>query len=171
MAPEVLDEGALAWLQGHLWILSGLHGCLRPLDAVMPYRLEMGARLSMPSRADGSPVAARNLYEFWGDAIARRIADEPGGVTVVNLASVEYADAVLPRLGDEAAVVTCIFGEGLRAGKPVQRSTASKAARGSMVRWMAEHGVTEPDGLAGFDVGYALDEGLSEPGRLVFMRR
>lgn len=63
MAPDVLDAAALEWLQGHLWVLSALYGCVRPFDAVQPYRLEMGAKLSV----DGE----KNLYAFWGDSIAR----------------------------------------------------------------------------------------------------
>lgn len=175
MAPEVMDEEALAWLAGHLWILSGLYGCVRPFDAVTPYRLEMGAKLAV----DG----ARDLYAFWGDKLARAIegtgsgGDAAGGgdaedrnaaagagagsVTVVNLASVEYARAVLPHLSPSARVVTCIFGEALRGGKPVQRATASKIARGSMVRWMAEHGVSDARELVRFDVGYRLAPELS----------
>lgn len=182
MAPEVLDEEALSWLQGHLWILSGLYGCVRPFDAVQPYRLEMGAKLAV----DG----AANLYAFWGDALARAVcgyADEEaaarvgtppnaaapsastlpgataphGGACVVNLASVEYSKAVLPHLDEGSRYVTCIFGEDLRAGKPVQRSTASKTARGSMVRWMAENRIEDPAELVRFDVGYAFSADLS----------
>lgn len=175
MAPEVMDEEALAWLAGHLWILSGLYGCVRSFDAVTLYRLEMGAKLAV----DG----ARDLYAFWGDKLARAIegtgsgrnaagggdAEDrnaaagagAGSVTVVNLASVEYARAVLPHLSPSARVVTCIFGEALRGGKPVQRATASKIARGSMVRWMAEHGVSDARELERFDVGYRLAPELS----------
>lgn len=152
MAPEVMDEDALAWLAGHLWILSGFYGCVRPFDAVAPYRLEMGAKLAV----DG----ARDLYAFWGNKLAHAIEGD-GTVTVVNLASVEYARAVLPHLSPSTQVVTCIFGEALRGGKPVQRATASKIARGSMVRWMAEHGVTDARGLERFDVGYCLAPELS----------
>ena len=165
MAPEVLDEEALSWLQSHLWILSGMYGCVRPFDAMQPYRLEMGAKLSV----DG----AANLYSFWGGALARAVCgrmdeDAPaqlgaphGGTCVVNLASVEYAKAVLLHLDEDSRYVTCIFGEDLRAGKPVQRSTASKTARGSMVRWMAENRIEDPAELVRFDVGYAFSADLS----------
>ena len=165
MAPEVMGFSELEWLQEHLWILSGFYGCVRPFDAVQPYRLEMGARLAV----DG----ARDLYAFWGDEIARAVCagDEP--VDVVNLASVEYAKATLPHLPAKATAVTCIFGEELRAGKPVQRATASKIARGSMVRWMAEHTVEDVRDLTRFDVGYAFAPDLSDAdaGTLVFMRQ
>ena len=164
MAPEVMGFDELAWLQEHLWVLSGLYGCVRPFDAVEPYRLEMGAKLAV----DG----ARDLYAFWGPDIARAICDgQP--TTLVNLASVEYARAVLPHMPADSAVVTCIFGEELRAGKPVQRATASKIARGSMVRWMAEHGIKDAADLTRFDVGYRYSPELSTQGTahetLVFM--
>ena len=173
LAPEVLDLDALTWLQEHLWIVSGFYGCVRPFDAVEPYRLEMGARLAV----DG----ARDLYAFWGDRIARTItAHQPitpvpnGGQTVVNLASVEYAKAVLPHLSSDTQIITCIFGEELRDGKPVQRATASKIARGSMVRWMAEHSCADAAELTAFNVGYRFAPELSDQdgraSRLVFLR-
>ena len=65
MAPEVMDSAQLAWLQDHLWIISGLYGCVRPFHGVSPYRLEMGARLSV----DG----ARDLYAFWGIGLRRQL--------------------------------------------------------------------------------------------------
>lgn len=188
LAPEVLDLDALTWLQEHLWILSGFYGCVRPFDAVQPYRLEMGARLAV----DG----ARDLYTFWGDRIAQAVTTHQpitpvpndghqpitpipnGRQTVVNLASVEYAKAVLPHLSPSTHVVACIFGEELRNGKPVQRATASKIARGSMVRWMAERGCSDAAELTSFDVGYRFAPELSEQdgergnriSKLVFMR-
>ncbi len=194
MAPEVMDEAALAWLQEHLWVLSALYGCMRPFDAVQPYRLEMGAKLAVGD--------AKNLYTFWGDALARAICGDPcatrppahreagdaaspevppagdpdrGSTCIVNLASVEYAKAVLPHLPKQLPVATCVFSSSLRNGKPVQKSTESKAARGTMVRWMAEVGAKGLDDLKRFDVGFRFAPELSnESGprqTLVFMKR
>ena len=194
MAPGVLDDRALAWLQQHLWILSGLYGCVRPFDAVQPYRLEMGAKLAVGD--------AKNLYTFWGDALARAVCGDPcatrpsahreagdaaspeippagdpdrGSTCIVNLASVEYAKAVLPHLPKQLPVATCVFSSSLRNGKPVQKSTESKAARGTMVRWMAEVGAKGLDDLKRFDVGFRFAPELSnESGprqTLVFMKR
>lgn len=196
LAPEVMGFDELEWLERHLWIVSALYGCVRPFDAVEPYRLEMGAKLAVGG--------ARDLYAFWGGDIAEaivdgaravRVIDETGttsaakekvsaagdntddavdAVTVVNLASVEYAKAVLPHLGPNTRSVTCIFGEALKGGKPVQRATASKIARGSMVRWMAEHRVESARELVRFDVGYRFAPELSARGgtqeTLVFLR-
>lgn len=161
MAPEVMDSAQLAWLQDHLWILSGLYGCVRPFHAVEPYRLEMGAKLAVDD--------ARDLYAFWGDKLARAIAPAGSNATIVNLASAEYAKAVLPRLTTDVTVVTCLFGEGIRNGKPIQRSTASKKARGSMVRWMAKNGLEDAGRLTEFNIGYRHAPELSYPGTLVFI--
>lgn len=194
MAPGVLDERALAWLQEHLWILSGLYGCARPFDAVQPYRLEMGAKLAVGD--------AKNLYAFWGDALACAVCGDPcavrpsahreagdatrpevppagdpdrGSACIVNLASVEYAKAVLPHLADHIPIVTCVFSSSLRNGKPVQKSTESKAARGTMVRWMAEMGAEGPDDLKRFDMGFRFAPELSNENgprqTFVFMKR
>lgn len=161
MAPEVMDAAQLDWLQDHLWILSGLYGCVRPFHAVEPYRLEMGAKLAVDD--------ARDLFAFWSDKLARAIAPAGSNTTIVNLASVEYAKAVLPCLTTDATVVTCLFGEDVRNGKPIQRSTASKKARGSMVRWMAENKLEDVSGLTAFDVGYRHVPELSPAGTLVFI--
>ena len=73
---------------------------------------------------------------------------------IVTLASVEYAKAILPYTAPTAQIVTCVFGEDLRGGKPVQRATASKIARGSMVRWMAEQHIERAEDLTRFNIGY-----------------
>ena len=164
MAPEVMEEGQLAWLDEHLRILSGFYGMLRPLDGVVPYRLEMQARLAV----DG----ARDLYGFWGSALYDALAAELGAEgTIVNVASVEYARAVTPWVRDDGPqVLTCLFGE-VRNGRLRQASTEAKAARGTFVRWCAEQGVGGVEELRGFDQrGYALDEPRFDGQTLVFVR-
>lgn len=161
MAPEVMDDEQLTWLQTHLWILSGLYGCVRPFHGVEPYRLEMGAKLATDD--------ARDLYAFWGNRLACAIAPTGSNATIVNLASVEYAKAVLPHLAGDVTVVTCLFGEGVRNGKPIQRSTASKKARGSMVRWMADNKLEDANELTAFNVGYRHVPELSNKSTLVFL--
>lgn len=160
LAPQVMDRAQLVYTQEHLRILSGLYGVLGPLDAVCPYRLEMQAKLSGPWGGD--------VYAFWGARLAERLARECD--TLVNVASVEYARAVLPHLPERTRVVTCLFGE-LRDGRLRQRATEAKRARGMFCRWCAEQGIEDWERLSGFsEAGYALDRGLSAPDRLVFIR-
>ncbi len=163
LAPGVMTADQLDYLQERLRILSGFYGVLRPFDGVVPYRLEMQAKLAVGG--------ARDLYGFWGDALYRAIAAETD--LIVNLASVEYAKAVVPyaeRAG--IRVATCLFGGIDGRGRFVQRATAAKAARGSMVRWCAERGVGRVDDLRAFDVGgYVYNEERSNADTLVFVQR
>lgn len=162
LAPRVMDETSLAWLDAHLRILSGFYGVLRPFDGVVPYRLEMGAKLSLGSAAD--------LYAYWGPSLYEALAEECD--TIVNLASVEYARAVTPWVrADGPQLLTCLFGSVRDDGKLIQRSTEAKAARGTFVRWCAERGVQSSDDLPLFDErGYTLDEARSDARTLVFVR-
>ena len=162
LAAEVMSERELSWLDGHLRILSGFYGMLRPLDGVVPYRLEMQARLAVGG--------TRNLYEFWGDTLYESLAAE-GCDTIVNVASVEYARAVTPWVrSDGPQVLTCLFGI-LRDGRLRQPATEAKAARGTFVRWCAERGVEGTSCLHDFsERGYALDETRSDEHTLVFVR-
>ena len=122
-----LDDAALDWAQGHLCVLSGLYGVLRPLDLMQPYRLEMGTRLPTERGKD--------LYAFWGDAITdylnSRLADEADPV-LVNLASQEYFKSV-DRKTLRARVIECVF-EDFKGGKYKIISFNAKRARGLMAR-------------------------------------
>ena len=161
LAPQVMDEQSLAYLEEHLRILSGFYGVLRPSDGVVPYRLEMQARLDV----DGS----RDLYGYWGATIAKTLRAETD--TVINVASVEYAKAVTPYAPDLGMrVVTCLFCQRDK-GRLVQRSTEAKATRGTFVRWCAETGISNVDDVALFcERGYSLDQSESSTDRLVFVR-
>jgi cytoplasmic iron level regulating protein YaaA (DUF328/UPF0246 family) len=141
LAIESMTKAQVAFAQQHVRILSGLNGLLRPLDAIKPYRLEMGTKLKT---GGGS-----NLYEFWGDDICEAIArdvealTEDEGKFVVNVASQEYYKSVgdkrLKALG--VRVVTCVF-----PGPAVY----AKGARGAMCRHVVVNEVTDVEGLKAF---------------------
>ena len=160
MAPNVMEQGQLDFLQAHLRILSGFYGLLRPFDGVVPYRLEMQAGLSAAGH--------RDLYGFWGDRLARSLREEAGWI--LNLASREYSRAVSPFLPAALPFRTCVFGERI-GGRVVEKGTLCKMARGRMVRWLAEEGVTAPEDLRGFqELGYRYAPEESSPDGLVFLR-
>lgn len=159
MAPGVMETAHLDYLREHLRILSGFYGLLRPFDSVTPYRLEMQTRLSV----DG----CRDLYQFWGDRLARQLASETN--FVLNLASKEYSKAVEPHLPKRVRFLTCTFGE-WKDGKAIEKGTQCKMARGQMVRWMAENKIEDPENLQAFDqLGYRFHEELSAENQYVFL--
>ena len=84
---ETLKKSDILYMQDNLRILSGLYGILKPLDKIMPYRLEMGTKLVV----DGH----NNLYEFWGDKITKQLlSDCSQDDIIINLASNEYSKAI-----------------------------------------------------------------------------
>jgi len=157
---QTLEPEAVTFAQDHLRLLSGLYGLLRPLDAMRPYRLEMGTRWA-PRKT--------KLTDWWGDRIAQALAEdvaaEETGV-VLNLASQEYWAAVAGRLPAGIRVVAVDFREGDRFV-----SFHAKKARGLMARWMIEHRITDIDAMRGFDSdGYAFDAAASTDDQWRFVR-
>ena len=160
MAPGVMETAHLDYLREHLRILSGFYGLLRPFDGVTPYRLEMQAKLSVGD--------CRDLYEFWGDTLARQLASETD--FVLNLASKEYSRAVEPHLPKSVRFLTCTFGEH-KDGKVIEKGTMCKMARGQMVRWLAENNVTSWADIRAFDqLGYRFQPELSSENHDVFLK-
>ena len=160
-----LTAKQLDWLQDHVCILSGLYGVLRPLDRMQPYRLEMGTPLATDHGA--------NLYQFWGTQIAEYLNERAAAdktPVIVNLASQEYFKAV-QRKALKARVIDCVF-EDYKSGQYKVISFFAKRARGLMARYAAQHRISRPAQLEGFDLeGYAFAPTASSPDRLVFRRK
>lgn len=160
IAPGILTAPQFAFMQEHLRILSGFYGLLRPFDGIIPYRLEMQAKLQVAGK--------RDLYDFWQGKLAKQLSSETG--FILNLASKEYSKAVLPHLPKNVFVLTCTFGE-LANGKVLEKGTMCKIARGSMVRFLAEQNITDAEGIMGFnEFGYRFDRQRSTPDHYVFIQ-
>ncbi|MEK3795993.1 peroxide stress protein YaaA [Paenibacillus sp. FSL R7-0204] len=160
MAPGIFQTEELDYLQQHLRILSGFYGIVRPFDGVVPYRLEMQAKLGGPGFS--------TLYEFWNRRLADQLLAETD--TIVNLASKEYSKCISPYLESDVRMVSCVFGQEI-GGKVVERATLVKMARGEMVRFMAEQQITrveEIQGFSGFDFRY--EAALSDENTYVFVQ-
>lgn len=160
MAPQVFSKEQWAYVREHLRILSGLYGVLKPTDGVIPYRLEMQAKLGVDETKD--------LYAFWGDRIYRELAE--GEDMILNLASKEYSRTAERYAGKDMRYVTCVFGE-LTEGKVKVKGTMAKMARGEMVRWLSEKNFTEPEEIKAFSgLAYGFDASRSTEKELVFLK-
>ena len=159
-----LPEKGVQYLQNHVRLLSGLYGVLRPLDLMQPYRLEMGTPFAN-SRG-------KNLYEFWGGRITELLNQtlaEAGSDTLINLASQEYFKSVDTKKLN-ARLITPVFKDE-KNGQYKIISFYAKKARGLMVRYAADHNITEPEALKDFDYeGYAFNEAASSENEWVFLR-
>lgn len=160
MAPSVFEYGEFDYVQEKLRIISAFYGVLKPMDGVVPYRLEMQAKAKISGK--------KNLYEYWGNRIYREVLDDSH--TVINLASKEYSGCVEKYLTSEDTYITCVFGE-LVGEKIVQKGVYAKMARGEMVRFMAENAITEPVQIKKFDrLGYSFREDLSSETEYIFIK-
>ena len=160
MAPGVFSEEALQYIQDHLRILSGFYGLLRPFDGVIPYRLEMQAKLAIG--------ASKDLYTFWGDALAHTLWSE--GDVVINLASKEYSQCVSKYIPEGNLFLTCTFGE-RKGDNIIEKGTMCKMARGEMVRYMAETRAEQPEQLKAFDrMGYRFSVEDSTDTNYIFIK-
>jgi cytoplasmic iron level regulating protein YaaA (DUF328/UPF0246 family) len=164
LSARTLTAEDLDWAQERLRILSGLYGVIRPLDAIAPYRLEMGTRLKTER--------GHNLYEFWGSKISAALnADlvNQDAPTVINLASTEYFSAV-DKEALKARTITCHFKE-TKDGDTRIVSFYAKRARGLMARYAITNRVSDPNGLKDFDSdGYRYDSAASTPDTWIFTR-
>lgn len=164
LAAYHLDKGQIDYLNQHLGILSGLYGLLKPLDLILPYRLEMGTKLTNPK--------GENLYQFWGDTITDLINERMTAnkdKVLVNLASNEYFKAVNPNKLT-ADIITPRFEDGKNGAYKVV-SFYAKKARGLMVKYAAQNSLQHVEDLKNFDLdGYYFVENASSSTEYVFRR-
>ena len=166
-APASFTQRDYTHAQKVLRILSGLHGVLRPLDLIQPYRLEMGSKLAHDTGTD--------LYSYWGDEVTDQLnaalADSPGAKVLVNLASNEYFSAVRPERFD-GRIITPKFLDAKGDGDLKIVSFFAKQARGAMAGWIIRERITTAKALTSFGAnGYHHEPEQSTPDQPVFTRR
>ena len=150
--------------QGHVRILSGLYGLLRPLDLIQPYRLEMGTKLSTSK--------GNSLYEYWGEKITKQLNQdfqEHPQKTLINLASQEYFKAVNAKKLS-AEIITPVFKQ-YKNGNYKVIALFAKKARGTMTNFIIQNKIEEAEKLKTFsEAGYEYDENKSAASEWVFVR-
>ena len=164
IAANTLKPEQIDYLQQHVRLLSGLYGVLRPLDLMQPYRLEMGTPL--PTRA---AKTSTNFGAIKSPTCSTKTLKQAGSDILINLASQEYFKSVNTKKLN-ARLITPIFKDE-KNGKYKIISFYAKRARGLMVRYAAEHGITDPEMLKNFNYeGYSFNEAASNEAEWVFMR-
>jgi cytoplasmic iron level regulating protein YaaA (DUF328/UPF0246 family) len=159
-----LNEQQLSFANDHVRILSGLYGALRPLDLIMPYRLEMATKLKVASSND--------LYSFWRERLTayfKEELDKQNDNVLIDLASKEYSSAIdMNKLN--AKVITPVFKDYKRGAHKVITIYA-KRARGLISRFIIENNIVLPEDLKEFnEEGYCFNEYMSNTVQWVFTR-
>ncbi len=149
-----LDAGSLRGtprrrLHRDVLIASGLWGLVAPTDPIPDYKLKMGARVD--------PLG--KLSTWWRPHVTEVLVGRTKGSVVWDLLPKEHAAAIDWRALAPRRRVTVTFLD--RNGRTV--SHWNKLLKGSIVRWLAETGESDPEALATFEhpQGYRLDQRAS----------
>jgi cytoplasmic iron level regulating protein YaaA (DUF328/UPF0246 family) len=148
-------------LNQKLFILSGLYGVLKPLDSILPYRLEMGIKLNNPK--------GKNLYDFWKTKLTTYINAELKNEQIINLASKEYASVIDFKQLKKPIIQIDFLQE--KENKYKNIAIYSKRARGMMTAFIVKNEIEKQEDLRAFDLeGYYFNNKLSKENHLIFTR-
>ncbi|MDC3180662.1 YaaA family protein [Gammaproteobacteria bacterium] len=151
---ESLSEDEMLFLQQNVRMISAFYGLLKPLDGILPYRLEMVSRL--PDVGD--------LSKLWIDRITTALKEED---IIFNLASNEYSKSV-----DRTQIKRWVDIKFLDETSTGYKTIAVKAKRmrGRLLRYMIQNKITQPEKLRAFsEQGYIFDEACTDENLIQFI--
>lgn len=162
---HTLSEEAIGFGQQHLWITSFLYGLLRPLDAIVPYRMEHCVTLEATHR---EPVN-RYWKALLTDTLIEQVKQDDG--ILLHLSTEEYEHLFdWKRVRQEVTVIQPLFYVRSKGGLKMQAVWA-KACRGAMVRYVLQHQIADARQLQGFFYqGFAYQPLLGEMAYPHFVR-
>ena len=155
---ETLTVDNLHYSQEKLWITSFLYGLLRPLDGILPYRME-GA-VELPS-GEG-----KNMFGFWKSRLTDVLIDavKADDGILIHLATEEYQHLFdWQRVRKEIRIIQPLFY--VRKGNDLKMQAVwAKTCRGAMTRLIIEERITNPTDLNAFSYeGFEYEPSLGEP--------
>ncbi len=155
---ETLSADGLGFAQQHLWITSFLYGMLRPLDAILPYRMEGNVEL-----LSGGGLS---MFAFWKQYLTDVLIDavKADDGILVHLATEEYQHLFdWQRVRQEVRIVQPLFY--VRKGQDLKiQAVWAKICRGAMTRFCINHRLTSPQQLNDFSYeGFTYAPHLGDP--------
>ena len=155
---ETLKAKDLQFAQQKLWITSILYGLLRPLDGILPYRME--GHIELPSSEN------QNMFGFWKgrltDMLIESVKADDG--ILIHLATEEYQHLFdWQRVRKEVHIIQPLFY--VRKGNDLKMQAVwAKTCRGAMTRFIIENRIAIPEHLNTFSYeGFTYNPALGEP--------
>ena len=163
---DSLSDESLEYAQRHLWITCFLYGLLRPMDGIVPYRMEHCVTLD----ATGD----KPVNQFWKDRLTNVLIDSvkaDDGV-LLHLSTAEYEHLFdWKRVCKEVKVIQPLFYVRQKDGRLKMQAVWAKACRGAMVRFILTHQIAHPEDLTAFSYeGFEYAPQLGEEAFLHFVR-
>ena len=141
---ETLNVDDLNYSQEKLWITSFLYGLLRPLDGILPYRME--GHVELPSGA------GQNMFGFWKSRLTDVLIDavKADDGILIHLATEEYQHLFdWQRVRREVRIIQPLFY--VRKGTDLKvQAVWAKTCRGAMTRFIIDNRITNPEDLTAF---------------------
>lgn len=145
LAAEMARMDVDEYAQKHLWITCFLYGILRPMDGIVPYRMEHCVSLDA---TNDKPV-----NQFWKDRLTEVIIDSvkrDDGI-LIHLSTEEYEHLFdWKRVCQEVRVIHPLFYVRQRDGRLKMQAVWAKSCRGAMVRYIANNQLVSPAELTTF---------------------
>lgn len=164
---HTLSEEALSYAQKHLWITCFLYGLLRPMDGIVPYRMEHCTTLEA--------THDKPINQFWKDKLTDVLIDSvkaDDGI-LIHLSTEEYEHLFdWKRVRNEVKVIQPLFYVEQENGKLKVQAVWAKTCRGAMVRFILNHQITSPQALKAFSYeGFEYEAQLGEATFPHFVRK
>lgn len=142
---NTLSSDAMEFAQEHVWITCFLYGLLRPMDAIVPYRMEHCVTLEA--------THDKPINQFWKDKLTEVLIDSvkaDDGI-LVHLSTEEYEHLFdWKRVMEEVKVVHPLFYVRQANGSLKMQAVWAKSCRGAMVRFILQNRITNPEELRAF---------------------
>ena len=154
---ETLNVDDLKYAQEKLWITSFLYGLLRPLDGILPYRME--GYVELPSGV------GENMFGFWKSRLTDVLIDavKADDGILIHLATEEYQHLFdWQRVRKEVRIIQPLFY--VRKGSDLKiQAVWAKTCRGAMTRFIIENRIDKPEDLCAFSYeGFVYEPTLGE---------
>lgn len=159
---ETLSDEAISYLQKTTCIFSGLYGFIKPLDFIMPYRLEMATPFAINKK--------KNLYEVWQQKLTEHLKNSTKkNEIILNLTSEEYIKAIDQKKLDRK-IINFQF-KTKKQGKLTNIMMHLKGGRGLMARYCAENQIESIKEIKNFNYGnFYFSQENSTESNLVFVK-
>lgn len=142
---NTLSSDAMEFAQEHVWITCFLYGLLRPMDAIVPYRMEHCVTLEA--------THDKPINQFWKDKLTDVLIESvkaDDGI-LVHLSTEEYEHLFdWRRVTEEVNVIHPLFYVRQADGSLRMQAVWAKACRGAMVRFFLRNRIATPGELKAF---------------------
>lgn len=140
-----LSSQQLTFGQKHLWITSFLYGLLRPMDGIVPYRMEHAVALRT---TDDKPIS-----QFWRNKLTDVLINsvQSDDNILIHLSTTEYEHLFdWRRVQNELKVIQPLFYVRDKDGKLKMQAVWAKSCRGAMVKHILGQQICSLDKLKAF---------------------